>query len=293
MTSSIEGMATPLDFFLNMPLMFQIATIAAFFWFPAGFIAIRNYLRIGSLDYLIFAGWFFTNSLGFLSGPLYVWHMVEGIEMPPILFFVVMLNSILMYFFQTAHALRVRWQWKDKPAILWIILGVILAIFLVYLILHTLFPDLFQQEIGDYILWIVTFYYALIWTFTYFTIKPIYDDARIKFVIYAWRYVGLVDLFNSIILVTSYTLDFFSIATLAIESFHEFVVTFLMVPLVTVVFLVGILVPEAMIITEAQILRAYKLYQTVRQHNCDPHIVDQDRLLSYMCKVSEEVFPSK
>ncbi|MFX0205612.1 MAG: hypothetical protein ACFFDT_06460 [Candidatus Hodarchaeota archaeon] len=286
-------MVTPLDFYFTLPLMFQIATIGAFFWFPAGFVAIRNYRRIGSLDYLIFAGWFFTNSLGFLTGPLYVWFLVEGIEIPPILFFFVMLNSILIYFFQTAHALRVRWQWKDKPAILWIILGVILTIFLGYLILHTLFPDLFQQEIGDYILWIVTFYYALIWTFAYFTIKPLYDDASIKFVIYAWRYVGLVDLFNSIILVTSYTLDFFSIATLAIESFHEFVVTFLMIPLVTVVFLVGILVPEAMIITEAQILRAHKLYQTVRQHNCDPHIVDQDRLLSYMCKVSEEVFPSK
>ncbi|MFX0016192.1 MAG: hypothetical protein ACFFB2_15650 [Promethearchaeota archaeon] len=286
-------MVTPLDFFLRMPLMFQIATIAGFFWFPTGFIAIRNYLRIGSLDYLIFAGWYFTNSLGFFSGPIYVWYMVEGIEIPPILFFVVMLNSVVMFFFQTAHALRVRWQWKDKPTILWVILAVLITIFLGYLILHALFPNLFQQEIGDYILWISIFYQASIWTFAYFTVKPIYEDTRIKFVIYGWRYVGLVDLFDSIILVISYTLVFLSISTVAIETFHEFVVTFLMIPLVTVVFLVGILVPEAMIISEAQILRAYKLYQTVRQHNCDPHIVDQDRLLSYMCKVSEEVFPTR
>ncbi|MFX0015285.1 MAG: hypothetical protein ACFFB2_09295 [Promethearchaeota archaeon] len=276
---------------MSMPLIFKIATIASIFWIPAGFVAIRNYLRIGSLDYLIFAGWFFTNGLGFLSGPIYVWHMVEEIEMPRFLLFLMMLNQIIMLFFISAHPLRLRWQWKDRPIILWIIIASFLVIFLGFLIFHTLFPEIFQQEILDFFLWVCTFNYAVTWTFVYFTLKPISEDTRVKFVIYAWRFVGLVDLFNSIIIVGIYIFLFFSIPTLPIVTFQEFVLTYLMIPYVAVVFLVGVFVPEAMIISEAQILRAYKLYETVKQLNCEPEIVDQDKLLSYMCKIGEEFFP--
>ncbi|MFX0066252.1 MAG: hypothetical protein ACFFC7_29160 [Candidatus Hermodarchaeota archaeon] len=281
-----------IDFFFEMDLILQIVTLASVFWVPAGFVAIRNYRRIGSLDYLIFTGWFFTNGLGFLSGSFYNW-MLEYGTIDPIFFFFNFLNQLLILFFQTAHGLRLRWQWKDKPTILWIILGVLLVVLLTYLTIMTIFPDSLSFEIYLFVFWLSAFYYTVVWLFAYFTLRPVYTDTRIKMVIYAWIYVGLVDFIQSIVYLVTFILTFLSLPTIDFTIISQFVYMYLTIPYVSVVFLVGVLLPEAMIISEAQILRAYKLYQTVRQHNCDPHIVDQDRLLSYMCKVSEEVFPSQ
>ncbi|MFX0052119.1 MAG: hypothetical protein ACFE8U_12620 [Candidatus Hermodarchaeota archaeon] len=289
----LEIVVNYLDFFLEMDLILQIVTLASVFWIPAGFVAIRNYRRIGSLDYLIFAGWFFTNGLGFLSGSFLNWFLIEHGTIDPIFLFLSYLNQLIMLFFVTAHPLRLRWQWKNKPTILWIILGLFLGVLLAYLTIMTIFPDSLQFEIFMFIFWLAAFFYATVWLFAYFTFRPAYPDTRVKMVIIAWIYIGLVDLIQSIVYIVTFILGFLSLPTIDFTIISDFVYRYLTIPYVSVVFLVGVLLPEAMIISEAQILRAHKLYQTVRHHNCEPHIVDQDRLLSYMCKVSEEVFPSQ
>lgn len=273
---------------MAMDLIYQIVTLVSVFWIPAGFVALRNYRRIGSLDYLIFAGWFFTNSLGFLLGSFYI-SMLEGGTIDPIFIFFNFLNQFLILFFQTTHALRLRWQWKNKPTILWIILGVFMVVLQTYLTLMTIFPDSFPFEILLFFFYLGGFYYATVWLYVYLTLRPAYPDTRVKMVIYAWIYIGLVDFIQMSTYIVTFILDFLSLPTIDFEIISEFVYRYLTIPYVTVVFLVGVLLPEAMIISEAQILRAYKLYTTVKKYNCEPEIVDQDRLLSYMCKASEEL----
>ncbi|MFX1508395.1 MAG: hypothetical protein ACFFDC_20115, partial [Promethearchaeota archaeon] len=54
------------------------------------------------------------------------------------------------------------------------------------------------------------------------------------------------------------------------------------------IFLVGVLFPEAMLISEAQILRAQKLYDTLEQYSSQPEVIQKTRLLDYMQKASRE-----
>jgi hypothetical protein len=259
--------------------------LASIFWIPAGFVSIRNYYRIGSLDYLIFAGWFFTNGFGFLTSPIQMWLLAEYGVIDPVFNLIFETNQSLIFFFTASHALRLKWQWKDKPIILWIILVAFTLFLPLDALLEGFMIDILPGDVDLLGMFLFDLYYSIIWLFAYFSVKPGFNDTRIRIVIAIWRFVGLTDLLISCMMLTAIALAVLGISPLLIYQGFEIIV-YLAIPYATSIFLVGVLFPEAMLISEAQILRARKLYDTLERSQ--PEVIEKTRLLDYMQKASQE-----
>ena len=285
-------------FLVQLTIIQQVALILSWILAFFGFfgivfsigILLRNYLRTKSLDYLIVAGIFFFMSLILFIG-------IPAVQIVPpisefsdkiILFLVAILWGILIFLI-FLHVLRLRFDWNEKPNILWYFMILWLLLWIIGAFFITSF-DIISEMIYTLSIFVIFISYMSIGvflTYVYISVTPVKPTARIELVRKVYILFGVIMIlmslnqiiFGSLFLITNND-NFLSLA-MAIQSLLGIVQG---LPILYIC----IFYPELLLISHVQILRAVKLYKKVKKMPVEN--LRGDKLLTYLNSIPEAYF---
>ena len=271
---SIDAL-TPLDW----PLFF----IHLFYFIPI-YILIKYYKKTKIFDYLLFSIF-----LGFLVIEQFaeIFFLIELWPSQELWFFVNQISISMFLLVLLLHAVRLKWEGPPMFLIVSLLLIPIMSILNALIVvpeyidlligtgLQSLIPLI--RELPKYIGLVSTFAFILVYAST----KPVVKDRRANTARILWLIVGF-----------SWCIDFI----LKLVAFNFFIEIFLLVQLKRlftslVAIFITVRYPEAVLISQPQIIRAVDLYQSIKSLNTEQAIQNfgMASLIDYINQIPAEL----
>lgn len=221
--------------------------------------------------------------MALLSNVFYFMRTGTYTDLAPLLRFSIVLADSCVYLCYFLHVTRFRWE-KTPPILLYVYLGYF-ALFELYHTIALFIPEILTFEVDLLILTIpVRLIILTFLIFNYLTIKPENPTSRI--VIAKWIWVAVAAL-----LVINYSLNGINLVLYRVPLADlSYLISY---PVALLFFVLPILVPEALLITQVQIVRAanlYKLISTFPKENRET--LSQDKLLNYILSLPKDLVDS-
>ncbi len=183
-----------------------------------------------------------------------------------------------VYFLLFVHAIRLRYELRDKPFLLlfgliWYIIIIILTVFRVE---TPYYDELFEQFGSVYILAA-----GMLFFYSYVYVTPIKPTNRILFVRKANIFIGIILVTYGIWGIIAGFIPIINQELFAIIS------GLLLFHLGVILIYIALRYPESMLITHVQLLRAKELYKEVQK--IPPENLGQNALLTYLSSIPEEI----
>lgn len=236
------------------------------------FLLIKHFFSTRSLDYLIYAGVLFFGALDLFIAPFFF----NTFDLT-----IFKLNACIhrsVYFLLFIHAIRLRYEWKEKPFLLlfgliWYIIIIILTLFRVE---TPYYNEPFEQFGSVYILAA-----GMLLLYSYVYVTPINPTSRILFVRKANLAVGIILVTYGIWGIIA---GFIPIIN---QELFAMISGLLLFPLGVILIYIALRYPESMLITQVQLLRAKELYKEVQK--LPPENLGQNALITYLSSIPKEI----
>lgn len=268
------------------------------------YISYKNYKRVQSSEYLLLAFILLLFIMNSLTGPLDELLLMDYpnyADIPIENFIVLILNQLIMGFTGSVamlllffHALRL--IWKDPPR--WLMIGVVLIH--LPLIMEAIFYFTYLIVIRDFASYIDP-YETIFWVFSqtqilgyaavvvsYSVTKNIIKNRITQIGKIIWIVFGLIGTGSSLL----YLLNFLGLFTVLYDNyFTEYIVVAILLYALSniILFFYAAIFPTTLLISEAQVLRACKLYSIL---HADEQSLIPDKSLAPMVKYLKSIPPS-
>lgn len=268
----IEAFA-PIDLFL---------TIFSLTYFLPIVILVRNYRRIGSIDYLIFSGLFCSIMITDIAALF--WSYNPETNLFNLLTGTFHMLASLFFFLHFVHL-----RWEETPRIIWIT-GIVWYVSASLTIpINVLFPDLNQYVIFVVIYGVFLRLFVLsLGIYTYTTISPHYPTKRINTVVKVWTIFLILNIFASIVSQVIFVRSLLNPEISGLSVQMEIYLRFFQPLIILLIFFIAIRYPESMLVSHAQIIRATKLYELFGISQKPETSLSKDQLLAYISSFPPE-----
>ncbi len=273
--------------------LYSFTALLSLIQIPAAVLCIRNYRAVKSQDYLLVTTFFVAGMINKGLLPLlynpnfFVFDIIVWI-----LGFIVQFTYSLWVFSFSLYMFQVK---SINPPRIFLYVNAFLIFYITIIDtihftgasiygLFPVIPILDLLGILIYAFWPLTA--ALLCCYVYFTINPIVEDKSTRIVIWLWRFIGII---LTVDFAIQALFQFFPEFSPDYAPFITFLVTYTIMHFVFA--FIALRHPESFLISQAQVLRAHKLYKIVKTIPKEvPSYFGMDRIVNYLNEIPESVF---